>query len=99
MKGNNENSYLKVCGIVVVVCLFLHNLFFFSAATNLKKVSLELGGKSPLIIFNDCDLDRAVKMVMDFEIKYTQSLGDTTSEYINTIIFFFCQKLQQGTRA
>lgn len=37
--------------------------FFSSAATNLKKVSLELGGKSPLIIFNDCELDKAVKMV------------------------------------
>jgi len=36
---------------------------FYSAATNLKKVSLELGGKSPLIIFSDCELDRAVKMV------------------------------------
>uniref|UniRef100_A0A8B9PXQ5 formyltetrahydrofolate dehydrogenase n=1 Tax=Apteryx owenii TaxID=8824 RepID=A0A8B9PXQ5_APTOW len=35
-----------------------------SAASNLKKVSLELGGKSPLIIFNDCELDRAVKMGM-----------------------------------
>ncbi|KAK2524964.1 Aldh1l2 [Columba livia] len=35
-----------------------------SAATNLKKVSLELGGKSPLIIFSDCELDRAVKMGM-----------------------------------
>ncbi|KYO36436.1 mitochondrial 10-formyltetrahydrofolate dehydrogenase [Alligator mississippiensis] len=34
------------------------------AVSNLKKVSLELGGKSPLIIFNDCDLDRAVKMGM-----------------------------------
>ncbi|GLH15904.1 Probable methylmalonate-semialdehyde dehydrogenase [acylating], mitochondrial [Gryllus bimaculatus] len=29
------------------------------ADSNVKKVSLELGGKSPLIIFNDCDLDRA----------------------------------------
>ncbi|OXB69308.1 hypothetical protein ASZ78_015708 [Callipepla squamata] len=35
-----------------------------SAANNLKKVSLELGGKSPLIIFNDCELDKAVKMGM-----------------------------------
>ncbi|XP_071960536.1 cytosolic 10-formyltetrahydrofolate dehydrogenase-like isoform X2 [Antedon mediterranea] len=31
------------------------------AESNLKKVSLELGGKSPLIIFSDCDMDRAVR--------------------------------------
>jgi hypothetical protein len=31
--------------------------------SNLKKVSLELGGKSPLIIFSDCDLEKAVRMV------------------------------------
>uniref|UniRef100_A0AAQ4R8M3 Aldehyde dehydrogenase 1 family member L2 n=1 Tax=Gasterosteus aculeatus aculeatus TaxID=481459 RepID=A0AAQ4R8M3_GASAC len=29
------------------------------ALSNLKKVSLELGGKSPLIIFGDCDMDKA----------------------------------------
>jgi len=32
------------------------------AESNLKKASLELGGKSPLIIFADCDLDKAVRM-------------------------------------
>jgi len=32
-----------------------------SAASNLKKVSLELGGKSPSIVFDDCDLDAAVQ--------------------------------------
>lgn len=32
-----------------------------SAANNLKKVSLELGGKSPNIIFRDADFDRALK--------------------------------------
>ena len=34
------------------------------AKSNLKKVSLELGGKSPLIVFGDCDLDKAVKGAM-----------------------------------
>lgn len=29
--------------------------------TNLKRVTLELGGKSPNIIFDDCDLDKAVE--------------------------------------
>jgi len=32
-----------------------------SAESNLKRVSLELGGKSPNIIFPDCDLDSAMK--------------------------------------
>uniref|UniRef100_A0AAQ4RXD3 Aldehyde dehydrogenase 1 family member L1 n=1 Tax=Gasterosteus aculeatus aculeatus TaxID=481459 RepID=A0AAQ4RXD3_GASAC len=32
------------------------------AVSNVKKVSLELGGKSPLIIFADCDMDKAVSV-------------------------------------
>lgn len=31
------------------------------ASQSLKKVSLELGGKSPLIIFDDCDLEQAIQ--------------------------------------
>jgi aldehyde dehydrogenase (NAD(P)+) len=31
------------------------------AATNLKNITLETGGKSPLLIFDDADLDQAVK--------------------------------------
>ncbi|XP_055644570.1 cytosolic 10-formyltetrahydrofolate dehydrogenase [Toxorhynchites rutilus septentrionalis] len=34
------------------------------AESNIKKCSMELGGKSPLIIFADCDLDKAVRMGM-----------------------------------
>ncbi|KAF0029530.1 hypothetical protein F2P81_018635 [Scophthalmus maximus] len=37
------------------------------ALSNLKKVSLELGGKSPLIIFSDCDMDKAVRMVEEIK--------------------------------
>jgi len=33
-----------------------------SAKSNLKKVTLELGGKSPNIVFADCDLDKAVEL-------------------------------------
>jgi aldehyde dehydrogenase (NAD+) len=33
-----------------------------SAKTNLKKVSLELGGKSPLVVFDDVNLDEAVEI-------------------------------------
>lgn len=31
------------------------------SAKGVKHVTLELGGKSPLIIFKDCDLENAVK--------------------------------------
>mmetsp|Transcript_24823 Transcript_24823/g.41091 ORF Transcript_24823/g.41091 Transcript_24823/m.41091 type:complete len:507 (-) Transcript_24823:7-1527(-) len=37
---------------------------YASAATQLKKVTLELGGKSPLIIFDDADLEQAVTAAM-----------------------------------
>jgi aldehyde dehydrogenase (NAD+) len=32
-----------------------------SAESNLKVVTLELGGKSPTVIFDDADLDQAIK--------------------------------------
>lgn len=35
-----------------------------AAVGNLKKVGLELGGKSPMIVFDDCDLEGAVEWAM-----------------------------------
>lgn len=45
--------------------LLLFCVYSSCAVSNLKKVSLELGGKSPLIIFSDCDMDKAVRMVRE----------------------------------
>jgi len=38
------------------------------AATNLKKVHLELGGKAPFIVFDDANLEVAAKMAVDASI-------------------------------
>lgn len=35
-----------------------------AAKSNLKQVSLELGGKSPLIIFDDADIDKATELAL-----------------------------------
>lgn len=40
-----------------------HKIVSMSAESNLKKVTLELGGKSPLIVFADCDLNQAMEVV------------------------------------
>ena len=34
-----------------------------AAKSNLKRVALELGGKSPLVVMDDCDLEKAVRLV------------------------------------
>ncbi|KAL7902869.1 aldehyde dehydrogenase [Trichoderma sp. SZMC 28014] len=46
------------------------NILQAAAKSNLKKVTLELGGKSPNIVFNDADLDNAIKWA-NFGIYYT----------------------------
>jgi len=35
-----------------------------AAMSNLKPVSLELGGKSPVLIFDDADVDKAVDLAL-----------------------------------
>lgn len=58
------------------------------AASGIKEVTLELGGKSPLIVFDDCDLDSAVHgaLLANF---YTQGEVCThgTRVYVHTSIY------------
>ena len=71
-----------------------------AAASSLKEVTMELGGKSPLIIFNDADLDNAVSAAMLGNF-YTQGeiCTNGTRVYVEKSIYpAFIEKLLQRTR-
>ena len=40
-----------------------------AAATNIVPLSFELGGKSPLVVFDDADLDLAVEIAVEQELR------------------------------
>ena len=42
------------------------------ASADLKRVSLELGGKNPFIVFNDANIDKAVKNCI---VSFTHNSG------------------------
>ncbi|KAM0750761.1 aldehyde dehydrogenase [Meredithblackwellia eburnea MCA 4105] len=59
-----------------------------ATASNLKNVTLELGGKSPLIIFDDADLEKAVPAAL-WSIQYNsgQICVASTRLYVHAKIF------------
>lgn len=72
---------------------------FAAAASQLKRVTLELGGKSPLIIFEDADIDNAISAAMLANF-YTQGevCSNGTRVFVQRKIFdSFLRKLQQRT--
>lgn len=71
-----------------------------AAAETLKAVTLELGGKSPLIIFDDCDLDNAVSAALLANF-YTQGeiCSNGTRVFVqDRILPAFLDKLLARTR-
>ncbi|KAF5594141.1 aldehyde dehydrogenase [Fusarium subglutinans] len=42
-----------------------------ATAANLKQVSLELGGKNPVVVFDDCDLEKAVTETVESILRDT----------------------------
>jgi betaine-aldehyde dehydrogenase len=72
---------------------------FAGAASQLKKVTLELGGKSPLIVFDDADIDNAVSAAMLANF-YTQGevCSNGTRVFVHRKIFdSFLMKLKDRT--
>ncbi|RCN50255.1 formyl transferase [Ancylostoma caninum] len=70
------------------------------ARSNIKKVSLELGGKSPLIIFPDCDIERAVKQTCNavFFNKGENCIAAGRIFVANSIHDSFLKKLVEETK-
>src|SRR6476659_135768 len=72
---------------------------FKSAATQLKHVTLELGGKSPLIIFDDADINNAISAALLANF-YTQGevCSNGTRVFVHRKIFdSFLMKLKERT--
>ncbi|MEH6449034.1 MAG: betaine-aldehyde dehydrogenase [Oleispira sp.] len=70
-----------------------------AAATNLKDATMELGGKSPLIVFSDADLDEAVSAAMLGNF-YTQGevCTNCTRVFVQQDIYpKFVEQLKQRT--
>lgn len=59
--------------------------------SNLKQVSLELGGKSPIIIFDDAELDKAV------DIALIGSLYNKASRFCYIAYNNFITEIDKGT--
>ena len=72
---------------------------YAGAASQLKRVTLELGGKSPLIIFEDADIDNAVSAALLANF-YTQGevCSNGTRVFVHRKVFqTFLSKLKERT--
>ncbi|KAJ6021565.1 Retinal dehydrogenase 1 [Penicillium herquei] len=69
-----------------------------SAKSNLKNVLLELGGKSPAIVFPDCDIDKAVQKTA-FSIQFNSGqtcMGNSRIYVHESIVDTFLEKFHQA---
>ncbi|PCJ62909.1 MAG: succinate-semialdehyde dehydrogenase (NADP(+)) [Planctomycetota bacterium] len=71
-------------------------LLLSQCASTVKKVSLELGGNAPFIVFEDADLDEAVKGAMISKFRNTgQTCVCTNRFFVHEKVYdTFCQKLK-----
>ena len=72
-----------------------------STANDLKRVTLELGGKSPLIVFDDAALDKAVAVAAGDIIKNSGQVCIACTRILvqETILDDFLERLQRRLRA
>ncbi|SMR44262.1 unnamed protein product [Zymoseptoria tritici ST99CH_3D1] len=85
--GNALASHMKIRKISFTGSLPTARLIQTAAAqSNLKSVTLELGGKSPIIVFPDADLDRAAEGCCQFLMLNGQGCMLGTRVYLHKTI-------------
>ncbi len=74
---------------------------FADSAADIKKLSLELGGNAPFIVFDDADLEKAVDGVMASKFRNSgQTCVCTNRVYAQSGIYeAFCRRLSEKTAA
>ena len=74
-------------------------LILAQSAQTLKKVTLELGGKAPLLVFEDCDFDLAVQTALDANFYTTGEVcSNATRVFVqHSIAERFIKAMQEKT--
>lgn len=72
-----------------------------NAAENMTKVSLELGGKAPAIVMEDCDLDAAVEAIVASRVIYSGQVCNCAERaYVQASVYdAFVSKLKEKMEA
>lgn len=80
--GNNTGQQLvehsDICKVSFTGSVESGRTVYQAAAKNLKQVNLELGGKSPMLVLPDCDLETAVEGAVS-GIRFTRQAQSCTS--------------------
>jgi succinate-semialdehyde dehydrogenase/glutarate-semialdehyde dehydrogenase len=76
-------------------------LLMRQAADTVKKISLELGGNAPFIVFDDADLDAAVEGAMASKFRNTGQTCVCVNRFLvqSSVYDAFVEKLTRATRA
>lgn len=109
---NVLNGYGKDCGAAIASHLDIDKIAFTGstatgrqimkmAAVNMKNITLETGGKSPLLVFEDADLDQAVKWSHVGIMSNMGQICTATSRILvqDTIYDKFCEEFKKQVKS
>ena len=83
---------LKTIHFIIVLYIFLieGKILYEQCASTVKKLSLELGGNAPFIVFNSADLNLAVEGCMASKFRNTGQTCVTTNRILVQVYLTYC---------